>query len=63
MKTETDNMTDSAYFRVAKLLKNKSAHQIKRVYKRADRQNKKRKTQQSLWTRIKSFFHRSNNEH
>jgi len=63
MKAETDDMTDSAYFRVASLLKNKSARQIERVYKRADRQNKKSKAQKSLWARIKSFFLRGSNEH
>jgi len=56
MRSETDDMTDSAYFRVAKLLKNKSAYRVKQAYKKIDRQNE---TKKSLWLRIKSFFLRS----
>lgn len=53
MSLETSEMSDSDYYRAADFVKNKTALQMRKVYKQCKETSPQKR---SMWGRIKSYF-------
>ena len=55
-RNETDNLSDSEYFRIADFVKAKSSNKMLRIYKSAKVEKKQKKESSSLWRWLFSFL-------